>query len=131
MQKLFENWRRYAEAKDWDPNTSGRAAPRGIPDGADSPTPPDVDPADKKITTRPLFKTLDSFTVDSVWYAALRKSNVWRKEFPHDRARSKDEYIKEFPTINHATKEATKEVLKKWLRARHISIITDNITFVI
>ena len=50
MQKLFENWRRYAEAKDWDPNTSGRAAPRGIPDGADSPTPPDVDPAALPLT---------------------------------------------------------------------------------
>ena len=51
------------------------------------------------------------------------------EEFPHDRARSKDEYIKEFPTIDVRTKEHVKDVVRRLLSLRKIGIERDNITF--
>tara|TARA_R110002074_G_scaffold381207_1_gene560164 strand:+ start:2299 stop:2658 length:360 start_codon:yes stop_codon:yes gene_type:complete len=118
MQKLFENWRRFSEAEDYNPDTDYSAA--GPPDDI---LPPPPAPKDKEVKVKPLVRVLDRFDINASAYAMIMKKFAKPK-------RSTAEYIKEFPSIDVQTKQYIKSVVKQLLQQRDIGIDPDNINFV-
>jgi len=118
MQKLFENWRRFAEDKGYNPDTDYSAVG---PDDDMLPAPPE--PAGRRVKIKPVVKVLDRFNIDASAYAMIMNK--------FDRPqRSTAEYVKEFPMIDVRAKEHIRDVVQLLLKQRDIGIMRDNITFV-